>query len=61
MKTTTTTTRATTYRTINVKPEVFAQLLKLAELLGTEYAKVNLGDLTGTLINRELQSITPKK
>ena len=52
--------RATTYRTINVKPETFELLQQLAELLSTEYAKVNLGELTATLIRRELQNHTTK-
>ncbi len=50
-----------THKTINVKPEVFDQLLELAELLSNNYSKVNLGELTGTLIKRELTALTTKK
>lgn len=50
-----------THKTINVKPEVFELLQQLAELLSTPYAKVNLGDLTGSLIQRELDNLTAKK
>lgn len=49
------------HKTINVKPEAFAQLQELAELLGNEYTKVNLGELTASLIKRELEILTLKK
>ena len=51
----------TKYKTINLKPDAYNQLVTLAEHLSNEYATVNLGNLVNQLVTEKLNTLTPKK
>jgi hypothetical protein len=49
------------YKSVNLKPEAYAELQQVIELLSNKYTIINIGNLVAQLIHEKHEQLTLKK